>query len=178
MDKPKFEILHTASELAHPGYGGWLFDTWASLNIDYFESNLEPIAVIWGRIGRTCRLSHFDPGMGRVTLHTSLLSPLTTNGYQYQILDPRLAQDALLHAMMHQAIYQGLGHDGSARSRQTAHNNQAWIAEVKRIAPLLGHSVNACSMLEQETPDRQVLADWPYTARSPTYYSSRVRTLY
>ena len=177
MEAHKFEMLRTASESAHPGYGGWLFDTWMSLNTDYFEGKLEAIAIIWGRIGRTCRLSHFDPGMGRITLQSTLLSPLTNNGCRYQILDLQLAQDALLHAMMHQAIYQELGHDGSARSRQTAHSNPAWVAQVKRIAPLLGHRLYATGLLEQKTPDRELLADWPYAARSTTYYALAVRSL-
>jgi hypothetical protein len=39
----------------------------------------------------------------------------------------------MLHAMIHQAIYQALGHDGSARARQTAHGNPAWVAEVMSV---------------------------------------------
>ena len=177
MDQDKFEVLRTAAKVAHPGYGGWLYDTWAALNHDYFDGELEAIALIWGRIGRTCRLSQFDPGLMRITLHTSLLSPLTSRDARYNVLDPLLAQDTLLHAMMHQAIYQRLGCDGCERARQTAHNNPAWVAEVRRIAPLLTHNVKACRFFGQCALDWRTLAEWPFVARSVSYYSPMTHAL-
>jgi hypothetical protein len=177
VDRQKYEILRHASQLAHPGYGSWLYDTWSALNRDCFGSALQVVAIIWGRIGRTCHLSQFEPGMARITLCTSLLSPITNNGDRYCILDQRLAQDTLLHAMMHQAIYERLGHQGSERTGQSAHNNPAWMQEVKRITPLLPHNAKACWILEHHKLDRQTLAGWPYTTRSLNYYSKQVQAL-
>jgi len=178
----KFDLLRTASELSHPGYGAWLFDSWAELNQRYFEGELHVIPIIWGLIPHGHNLGHYDHSIPRITLHTSLLKPAGDAWGLQRLLGPVFAADVLLHEMMHQAIFQRLGHDGREKPTQTSHNNPAWCAEINRIAAVLGLPANAAVVTQRRVEgkvkwvadegkmSRDELARWPHKSRPADYY--------
>jgi hypothetical protein len=78
-----------------------------------------------------------------ITLHPSLLGGTEKSdpwGIAPSFLGPRYAYDVLVHECIHLAIGQLRG----GRRGPTSHNCDNWIAEVNRLAPLLGfHDVRA-----------------------------------
>lgn len=197
MQKEKFELLSMASEIAHPGYGAWLFDTWHAHNVTYFSGALDVIPIIWGLTPHGHTLGHFSLDIVRITLHTSLLQPKDRAWGIARILGPKFASDVMLHEMIHQAIHQRTGTNGAGPcAAHTSHNNPAWVAEVNRIAPLLGLPANAAMTTQKRVkPDgkpgngkvtwytepgcmtRLELSRWPYLSRPFGYYEPEAAAL-
>ncbi len=195
----KFTLLRQASELSHPRYGAWLFDTWEGHNQAYFAGKLEVIPIIWGLTPHGHTLGYFSPTIPRITLHESLVSPQGDAWGIRRILGERFASDVLLHEMIHQSIHQRLGHDGCGERKPgwcTSHNNPHWVAEVNRIAPLLGLRANAVVIRQARvkepgapgkgkvtwyTPDgymtRDELSHWPHSVRPDGYYEPEAQEL-
>jgi hypothetical protein len=141
---------------AHRRRGVWVYQAFDWVNRTYFADEL-PVPLIqiaitpWGGcLGYTALRR--DPEQGRadheqapvVTLHPSLweAAPASSPGLERQVwkiparyLGPRFALDVLVHELMHVSVEYRLGGRGGGTS---SHNNPAWIAEVNRLAPLLG----------------------------------------
>lgn len=178
-----FDILREASELSHPGYGAWLFDTWAAHNDLYFGGQLAVIPIIWGLLPHGAALGLFSSSPRRITLHLSLVNPSSDAWRLGKMLGVKFASDVLLHEMMHQHIFE---RDGKSTE---GHNNQQWADEINRIAPLLGLPANAqpvkqrrikadgtkgkgkvAWVAEEGKMLRLEMATWPHSQRPAEYY--------
>ena len=184
-----FDILRTASELAHPQYGAWLYDTWAIHNDDYFDNELHVIPIHFGLTPHGAKLglcSNQEP-LRRITIHQSLLEPSSDKPWQLLTLGERFASDVLLHEMIHQVIFQRHGHDGNVEGQgNSSHNNTFWCAEVNRIAPMLGLPANAALtrrkridgkpkwVVDDGMMTRGELSSWPHSATSEAFYRGEV----
>jgi hypothetical protein len=85
-----------------------------------------------------------------ILLHPSLWGGTESDdpwGYPPDLLGPRFALDSEIHEAIHVSVNYRLGGPGFAAPRDgerktfrgdSSHNNPEWIAEVNRIAPLLG----------------------------------------
>ena len=180
-----FEILREASELSHPGYGAWLFDTWATHNELYFGGQLEVIPIIWGLLPHGAAYGLFSSFPRRITLHLSLVKPSSNAWGLGKVLGTKFASDVLLHEMMHQHIFE---RDGK---QSEGHNTQQWADEVNRIAPLLGLLANAQPVKQKRIKTkgstgngkvtwvagggkmlRLDMATWPHSQRPTGYYEN------
>lgn len=181
----KFDILREAAELSHPGFGTWLFDTWAHHNNRYFGDKLDVIPLIWGLTPHGHALGFYDPEFKRIVLHTSLLNPSGDAWGIARILGQRFAGDVLLHEMMHQHIHQ---RDGG---HPHGHNHPQWADEINRVARLVGLPDNAQPIKQKRVkvegakgkgkvmwvaePDMMTwreMASWPQSTRPHGYYES------
>lgn len=186
-----FDKLREASELSHPGYGAWLFDTWESHNQQYFNGQLMVIPIIWGLTPHGQKLGLFDSYPRRITLHLSLLRPSGNAWGLRNILGVKFASDVLLHEMMHQSIFERTGGNGvpPGNTVYTSHNNPEWVLEINRIAPLLGLPANAALVRQKRVKEagasgkgkvmwvaedgclsRSDLSTWPHLQRPKGYY--------
>jgi hypothetical protein len=118
--------------------GPWAYDVFDAINATYFESRLPTPKIQWSLTahGRCLGLTHAT-ARPVITLHPSLLGGTEKPnpwGIERQWLGVAYAFDILLHESIHvsQFCLHGGGHG------PTSHNNTAWVAEVNRIAPLLG----------------------------------------
>jgi hypothetical protein len=87
----------------------------------------------------------------RIWLHPALLGGATTEmpwGINPACLGLRYALDVLLHECIHVAV----AHLHGGQSGPTSHNDPAWIAEVNRIAPLLGFGLTAGRSTTRRVP--------------------------
>lgn len=192
----KFSILKQAASITFGQYGVWLFDTWKSHNEQYFDNQLQVIPLTFGLLPHGKALGNFthknEAGYSLITLHKSLLDPQGDAWQILPLLGQRFASDVLLHEMIHQAVYQQYGHDGSSLEKffgSSSHNNPAWCDEVNRLAPMLGLSFKAQVVKRQrvENPDtgkktklawqvsdgyleRAELATFPHCVTAETYY--------
>jgi hypothetical protein len=118
--------------------GIWAYDVFAAINAAYFDGRLPTPKIQWaltahgGCLGLT-RTS----ARPVVTLHPSVLGG--TQRRNPWNIDPgwlgiAYAFDVLLHESIHVSQHCLLG----GGIGPTSHNNSAWIAEVNRIAPVLG----------------------------------------
>jgi len=175
----------------------WGYETWERYNAAYFDGSLQAGQIFWGitAYGRCIGLHQGRRNV--IVLHQSLLD-MPDGGY-WQPGDSSgrelAAGDVLLHEMVHQTIHQRLGHSGcghnAKRGRCTSHNNEHWVAEVNRIAPLLELSENAAVIKQKrikepggkgpgsviwhvpaEMMTRKQLSAWPHSARPKGYYRS------
>lgn len=167
----KFELLRAAAIASYPtieglgNIGGWAYDTWETHNWQYFDGVLNPCAIIWGLTPHGAKLGFYSGWLNRITLHESLVDPkfdkLNSSGgkhvwgQQADAFGALYASDVLLHEMIHQKIHQIYGHDGSQEGGNSSHNNPLWVAEVNRLAPLLGLSCQA-EVIRQKRIDKKV----------------------
>lgn len=120
------------------------------LNATYFDGALPDPLITWALTahGRCLGATHRASSAAVITLHPSLLgghSPRAGRsrlgdqdavapwGIPPDLLGPVLACDVLLHECIHLTIA-ARGETGGPSS----HNNPAWIAEVNRLAPMVG----------------------------------------
>jgi hypothetical protein len=138
----KFNILRTATNLTFPRWGAWLYDTWKSHNETYFDGQLKVIPLYFGILPHGAKLGLYHSGdYPRISIHQSLLDPSGDAWQILPLLGERFASDVLLHEMVHQAIYERYGHDGSELDKfsgASSHNNPAWCAEIVRLASMIG----------------------------------------
>jgi hypothetical protein len=119
-------------------HGQWAYNTFDAINAAYFEGRLPTPLIRWsltphgGCLGLTRATDR-----PIVTLHPSLLGG-TERVNPWDIspdwLGVAYAFDVLLHETIH--VCQYVLHGGG--TGPTSHNNDVWIAEINRIAPLLG----------------------------------------
>jgi hypothetical protein len=143
------QACRTVMAAAHR-HGAWVYQAFDWMNHTYFADAL-PVPLIqiaitpWGGcLGHTASdVDRTRPPV--ITLHPSLWGAApshhrsTRQGHVWGIperyLGPRLALDVLVHELVHVSVEYRLGGRGGGRS---SHNNPAWVAEVNRLAPLLG----------------------------------------
>jgi hypothetical protein len=119
--------------------GVWGYEAFEFINATYFAGSLPWPLIQWaltahgGCLGKTCA----RPDAPVITLHPSLLGGTEKDDpwrIQPAWLGPCYAFDVLLHETMHVSVDCVIGRGGG----DSSHNNPGWIAEVNRIAPLLG----------------------------------------
>jgi len=125
----------------------WAYDEWTRHNLIYFDGRLQIGQIVWGLTPYGACLASFSYWRNLITLHESLIEP--SENWQGGLTGrERIASDILLHEMIHQFIYQKLGHfgcgyDTKRRSTCTAHNNIEWAARGKPPRAMLGLTPNA-----------------------------------
>jgi hypothetical protein len=161
--------------------GAWAYDEWARLNELYFEGRNEAGPIIWGLTPHGKRLGHYQPERNEIVLHTSLVTPSDGTAWGIRHLGKKYASDVLLHEMMHQRIHQ-LSLPVRGYSNDSPHNNQHWVDEVNRIAPLLGLDVKAQLVKQRRIAgkvqwaaeegylSRDELARFPHSVRGEEFY--------
>jgi hypothetical protein len=126
--------------------GVWAYDCFEALNATFFGGTLPWPCILWGLtahggcLGQTCSRNARAPV---IVLHPSTLKGTGRRppwGLPRLWLGQAYALDVLLHELMHVSVDYCLG----GGSGPTSHNNTAWVAEVNRLAPLLGlHGIEA-----------------------------------
>jgi hypothetical protein len=134
--------------------GRFAYAAWDHINANYFGGRLPETFILWdltdhGNALGWCRSQRDGPPI--IKLHPALVMPAAEEpwgivrahlGYVY-------AYDVLLHECIHASVEYLLGGcDGIPgwKSYWSCHNNPLWIAEVNRIAPLLGYQGDAFTM--------------------------------
>jgi hypothetical protein len=111
------------------------------INDRFFHGQLPWTLIIWGLTahGHCLGQTHADlnaPPL--ITLHPSLLGgkeKVNPWGIPSRLLGHCYAFDVVLHECMHVSVLYLLG---GQRGGDSSHNCPAWVAEVNRIAPMLG----------------------------------------
>jgi hypothetical protein len=137
--------LETATRLVEQHFYGELavfarraFD---DINLRFFGGRLPWTLILWGLTAHGHCLGVTYSNVQKppiITLHPSLLGGREKEspwGIPARYLGQCYAYEVLLHECMHVSVHYLLGGEGNGES---SHNNPAWVAEVNRIAPLLG----------------------------------------
>ncbi len=119
----------------------WAYDTFARINETFFENQLPWPEIRWDAQADGSWLGWCDPirlDVVVIHLHPLLLETgIEQNPWQVpgEWLGERWAGDMLLHEAMHVQVTRLC----AGRHRGTSpHDNDYWIAEVNRLAPMLG----------------------------------------
>ena len=159
--------------------GAWAYDEWRSLNRAFFEGRNHPGAIAWQAADAGESLGSYAAAENVIYLFKGLVRPrYPTPMAEWCLthLNRRLASDVLLHEMMHQKIQQTGGWQGA-----DCHVNARFVAEVNRIAPLIGLEVfarvSASGVDASRRPpgdgqslNYRELAHFPYFSRPYNYY--------
>ena len=197
MEKISIPELKRFGEYCWGKWGSWAYDEWKQHNKTYFEGKLEPGAIIWDLLPHGGSIGLYHPGKSIIKLHAAITGDVREVGYsgnsakvnpwgiEHACLGERYASDVLLHEMIHAAVYYIHDSWGSGRS---SHNNSVWVAEVNRIAPLLGLKVKASVVRQsgkKETRGKWLskpgclsqseLSRFPHSVRGKKYYERRIR---
>ncbi len=121
----------------------------------------------------------------QITLHKSLIRPKERAWNLHPLFGEHFVSDVLLHEMIHQAqraFYSPDEYIGPNKSSESSHNNPSWVAEVNRIAPMLGLPANAAVVKQRRIDGKpkwmpppgcmsqRQLASWPHSAKPRDYY--------
>jgi hypothetical protein len=129
--------LRRVARAAFGERGRWAYEAFDKVNAALFGGRLPVPWIQWAITPHAACLGWTDPrgAVPVVTLHPSTLggteskTPWATPARR---LGPAYAVDTLIHECMHVALAD------RPRTGTTSHNCTEWIAEVNRIAPLLG----------------------------------------
>jgi len=122
-------------ELGTFAYAGF---RWA--NRELFDDALPTPLILWGLTphGGCYGLTRVRQGQAPIVLlHPSLLGgreKLNPWHVPRSLLGPRFALDTLIHELMHVAQH----HVHGGKKGPTSHDDPGWLAECRRLAPLLG----------------------------------------
>jgi hypothetical protein len=121
--------------------GVWAYEAFDFINATYFDGKLPWPLIQWGLTphGGCLGLTKPSDGPPVITLHPSILEGSEKPdpwGISPDWLGACYAFDVVLHESMHVGVAYLLG--GWKGKGDTSHNNSVWIAEVNRIAPMLG----------------------------------------
>lgn len=127
------------AERAFGPKGRFAYEAFRHLNETYFEGRLPWPLIVWGLTPHGACLAsvQLQDETPIIQLHPSLLGgrgARTPWGLPAHELGPAFATDALLHECLHLAVQLLCG----GASGPTSHNSPEWVAEVNRLAPLLG----------------------------------------
>jgi hypothetical protein len=127
----------------HGERGLFAYEAFEHINATLFGGSLPWPHIVWGITPHSgCLGLTRSKGPGPViTLHRSILGGTEKPdpwGMDPRYLGVRYAYDVLIHESMHVKVEYVLG--GWRGKGDTSHNNDLWIAEVNRLAPLLGIS--------------------------------------
>ena len=179
------EALAVAAEIIHPRVGRWTYETWAELNENLWDGELPICGIQWGLTPHGSAHGLWSGSQNTITLHKSLIEPKGNAWGIAHKMGERYAADVLLHEMMHQYIDVVLGvRDGgeSESPSKSSHNNPYWVAEVNRIAQLLGLDCKAQVVKQRRVNGRvkwaprdgamtmSELGSFPHCVRSGSYY--------
>jgi hypothetical protein len=137
------EACHLVAEHYHGKHGHWVYKAFDWINATLFAGELPcPLIVLGltphgGCVGWTQSSVTKPP---TIMLHPSIWGGTEREdpwGISPDILGARYALDVLIHECMHVKVNYLLGGPSAGDS---SHNNPEWIAEVNRIAPLIGLS--------------------------------------
>jgi hypothetical protein len=138
------KALDLIADYYHPRFGRWAYRAFDAVNTTFFEGRLPRPLIQWGLTphGHCLGLTAIRD-RPIITLHPSIMEPRGDRspwGVKTHWLGPVFAFDVLLHESIHvaqAALY------GPESKGETSHNCPSWIAEVNRLAPLLGlHDVH------------------------------------
>ena len=139
------EIQRACRIVAETYYGNrglWLCDAFEAINRAYFNNELPyPHLSIEITAHGACLAwcSSHDERPPRIAIHPTLFGFRELQnpwGFPTAWLGNTLAFDALVHECLHVSVHYRLG----GATGPTSHNNPQWVAEVNRLAPLLGFS--------------------------------------
>lgn len=120
--------------------GKWLYDSFDEINARYFKGRLPcpfitlEITPHSGCLG-WCSASTERPP--RIAIHPSVFGGTEKEdpwGVNPKWLGNTYAYDTLIHECIHVSVHYLLG----GYKGPSSHNNDAWVSEVNRLAPLLG----------------------------------------
>lgn len=124
----------------HGRWGEWAYEVYSGINQRFFAGELPWPHISWSLTPHGACLGYtWTAGPPVIVLHPSLLGGTEKQnpwGVPPAWLGPSFAFDVLLHEAVHVAVAHCLG--GWRGKGETSHNNDAWIEEVNRLAPLLG----------------------------------------
>ena len=142
MQKPS--SIEAASKLVAETYygddGAWLYRTFEAINHNFFFGELPwPLITIEITPHSRCLAwcSNSDNRPPRIAIHPTLFGVRETPapwGISPLWLGRQYVFDTLLHECIHASVHYRLG----GYTGPTSHNNDEWISEVNRIAPLIG----------------------------------------
>jgi hypothetical protein len=123
--------------------GSLAYELFELMNASYFSNELPWPLIVWALTAHGACLAstqaHSRPPI--VVLHPSILGG-TEKQNPWKIpaawLNVRYAFDILLHELIHVSVEARFG--GWEGKGTSSHNNEVWIAEVNRLAPLIGLS--------------------------------------
>lgn len=144
-----FDFYRQAAHAFYGELGTWAYDTWAELNTMYFEGRNLPGPITWELTPYGAANGLYWPEQNKIHLHTKFLRTPDE-------VPKEQAYYVLLHEMIHQRIQQLYG---DIRNGGTSHNNKHWVAEVNRIAPLMGLDVKA-TIITQRRVNGIRTRDW------------------
>lgn len=144
------ELIESACRLisraADGAWGVWAYEAFDYINATFFSAELPTPFLLWTVTEWGGCLGSTQPSTPTVIrLHPGLRGfqgdpdKKTVWGYPRALLGLPFAYDTVLHECIHMSVAQRLG---GARG-PTSHNNPQWIAEVNRIAPMLGLNISA-----------------------------------
>jgi hypothetical protein len=129
------------AEHYHGKRGVWAYNLYTAINDAFFQGELPWPHISWALTPHGACLG-YAATTGRppvIVLHPSVLGGTQKEnpwGYPPSWLGERFAFDLLLHEAIHVSVEHRLG--GWKDKGKTSHNNAPWVAEVNRLAPLLG----------------------------------------
>lgn len=139
--------------------GRWLCDAFDAINRKLFEGNLPQPLITIEMTRWSCCLGWSWLSAGRpprIVVHPTILgvgqgSSRPPWGMPRRWMGRRLAFDVLLHECVHISVQYRLG----GFQGPSSHNNEAWIAEVNRLCPLIGLSgVDAGRQVPKRVPKK------------------------
>jgi hypothetical protein len=139
------EIIRKVSCLYTGSYGEFAYKAFDFVNGEFFSSGLPHPLIIWhatpfGSCSGSLRAGIDLPPI--ICLSRSLMGDKEKTPSPWRIphswLGPCAVFDVLLHECMHLQVDYVLGGWLGRVRGDSSHNNELWIAEVNRIAPLLG----------------------------------------
>ena len=186
----RFELLYEVAELYDPIVWPWAYDRWQDLNQKYFGGLLKVGPIQWGLTEHGHFLGSYLQDTNKITLHTSLIQPQSSAWGSRGLLGERMAEDVILHEMIHQHIYQTLG--TTRDNKGQCHNFEPWCDEINRLNPLLGldgkATVTKQKRVKEEgakgngrvtwvrsgdgTLTRKQLSSYPHSLRPREYYEA------
>jgi hypothetical protein len=128
----------------HGALGVWVYQAFEWINAMLFFDELPYPLIVLGLTAHGKCLAWTRSPLAELKPPTILLHPSLWGGTERvdpwkipaDLLGPRYALDVLIHESMHVSVAYRLGY--APTRRESSHNNPAWIAEVNRIAPLIG----------------------------------------
>lgn len=135
------KLKRATMEVAEHYYGErglWSYEMFEAINDTFFDGKLPWPHIVWALTPHGACLGYTSAGRAPVVvLHPSLLGgteKVNPWGVPERWLGPAYAFDVLLHESIHVNVEYCLG--GWQGEGTSSHNNEVWIAEVNRLAPV------------------------------------------
>jgi len=134
-ESKKFKLLREVSQLHDPSIGPWAYDTWQLLNEKYFNGELKVGPIVWGLTVHGTAVGYYTEEINKITLHPSILKPFSRAWRCEGLLGEKMAEDILLHEMVHQNIFQVFNLTRFEHGQ--CHNFGPWCDEINRLNPMM-----------------------------------------